>query len=86
MIIHVRVRFEFLEVSATRLALGSLDLLVLCLVLHQTLVILLLRAGNGLLAIPTPHRPWLEATGPVLLLPAIGDGRSALFMVGRPLF
>ena len=87
-LIHARVCFEFSEVSATRLALRSLDLLVLCLVLHQTLVVLLLRAGNGLLAIPTPHRPWLEATDPVLLLPAIGDGWSALFMVctlyGRP--
>ncbi|GMP24400.1 hypothetical protein CsSME_00001676 [Camellia sinensis var. sinensis] len=41
---------------------------------------------NGLLAIPTPHRPWLEATGPVFLLPAKGIGRSALFLVGRPLF
>ena len=37
-IIHVRVCFEFPEVLATRLASGSLDLLVLCLVLHQGLV------------------------------------------------
>ena len=73
MIIHVRVRFEFSEVLATCLALGFLDLLALRLVLHQTLVVLLLREGNGLLAIPTPHRPWREATSPVLLLPAIGE-------------
>ena len=37
-IIHVCVRLEFPEVSATRLASGSLDSTVLCLVLHQTLV------------------------------------------------
>ena len=78
--------FEFSEVSATRLASRPLDSFVLCLVLHQTLVVLLLRVGNSLLAIPTPHRPWIDASGPVLLLPAIGSGRSALFMVGRPLF
>ncbi|KAF5949335.1 hypothetical protein HYC85_011328 [Camellia sinensis] len=35
-------------------------------------------AENDLLAIPTPHRPWLEATGRVFLPPAISDGRSAL--------
>ena len=33
-IIHVCVRLEFPEVSATRLASGSLDSTVLCLVLH----------------------------------------------------
>ena len=86
MIIHVCVRPEFSEVSITRLVSRPLDLPVLCLVLHQTLVVLLLRVGNGLLVIPTPHWPWLEATGLVLLLPAIGYGRSAIFMVGRPLF
>ena len=37
-IIHARVCSEFPEVSATRLALGFLNLLVLCLVLHQGLV------------------------------------------------
>ena len=46
----------------------------------------LLRAGNGLLAIPTPHRPRPAATGPIFLLPAKGVGRSAMFLVGRPLF
>ncbi|GMP79569.1 hypothetical protein CsSME_00035057 [Camellia sinensis var. sinensis] len=86
MIIHVCVHFEFSEVSVARLASRPLDLFVLCLVVDQTLVFLLLRAENGLLAIPTPHRPWLEATGPVFLLLAKGVGRSALFLVGRPLF
>ncbi|KAF5932877.1 hypothetical protein HYC85_029048 [Camellia sinensis] len=62
-IIHVCVRLEFPEVSATRLASGSLDSTVLCLVLDQTLVLCLGGAGNGLWAIPTLHRPWLEATG-----------------------
>ena len=62
-IIHVCVRLEFPEVSATRLASGSLDSTVLCLVLHQTLVLFLGGAGNGLWAIPTHHRQWLEATG-----------------------
>ena len=85
MIIHVRVRLEFSEVSVTRLASRPLDLFALCLVMHQTLVFLLLRVGNSLLAIPTPHRPWLEATGPVFLLPAKGVGRSALCLVGWPL-
>ena len=69
-----------------RLTSRPLDLFVLCLVLYQTLVVLLLRVGNSLLAIPTSHRPWLEATGLVFLLPAKCVGRSALFLVGRPLF
>ena len=47
-IIHVRVRLEFSEVSATRLASRPLDLPVLCLVFHQTLVVLLLRVGSSL--------------------------------------
>ena len=85
MIIHVRVRLEFWEVSVARLASRPLDLFVLCLVVHQTLVFLLLRAGNGLLAIPTPHRPWLEASGLVFFLPAKYFGRSTVFLVGRPI-
>ena len=44
-IIHARVCFEFTEVSATRLASGSLNSTVLWLVLHQTLVFLFLRQG-----------------------------------------
>mgnify|MGYP003702779903 CR=1 FL=1 len=48
MITLVRVRLEFPEVSATRPASGSLDSIVLCLVLHQTRVVLLLRVGNSL--------------------------------------
>ncbi|GMP35466.1 hypothetical protein CsSME_00007886 [Camellia sinensis var. sinensis] len=83
-IIHVRVHFEFSEVSATRLASRSLNLAVSFLVMDQTLVFLLLRTGNGLLVIPTPHRPWLEATGLFFLLPAKYFGRSALFLVDRP--
>ncbi|GMP36801.1 hypothetical protein CsSME_00008809 [Camellia sinensis var. sinensis] len=47
-IILVRVRLEFPEVSATRPASGSLNSTVLCLVLHQTLVVLLLRVGSSL--------------------------------------
>ena len=84
MIIHLHVRPEFSEVSVARLASRPLDLFVLCLVVYQTLVFLLLRAGNGLLVIPTPHRPWLEATGLVFLLPAKYFGRSAIFLGGRP--
>ena len=83
MIIHARVRFEFSEVSATRLASRSLNLSVLCLVMDQTLVFLLLREEGVLFAIPSTNRPWHEATGLVSLPPAIGDGRSALLMVGR---
>ena len=64
-------RFEFPEVSATRLASGSLNSTVLCLVLHKTLVFL--RVESSLLATPGTHRPWLEATGHVLKLPAIGE-------------
>ena len=56
MIIHARVRFEFPKVSAVRLALGSLNLFVLCLVIDQGRVVLLLREEGGLLAIPTTHR------------------------------
>ena len=50
MIIHAHVRFEFLEVSAARLASRSLNLTVLCLVVDQALVFLLLREEGGLLA------------------------------------
>ena len=58
-IIYVCVRFEFPEVSATRPASGSLDSTVLCLVLHQTLVVLLLRGEECLLSNPTPrHSLW----------------------------
>ncbi|GMP35335.1 hypothetical protein CsSME_00007809 [Camellia sinensis var. sinensis] len=57
-IIHVRVRLEFSEVSVVRLTSRPLDLFFLCLVVHQTLMFLLLRAGNGLLAIPTHHPSW----------------------------
>ena len=38
MIIHARVRFEFQKGLAARLALGSLNLTVLCLVMDQGLV------------------------------------------------
>ena len=69
-IIHVCVCLEFPEFSAMRLVSGSPNSTVLCLVLHQTLVFCLGGAGNGLLAITTHHRPWLEATGCVLLPPA----------------
>ena len=69
-IIHVCARLEFPEVSAAHLTSASLDSTVSCLVLHQTLVFCLEGAGNGLWAIPTLHRPWLEATGCVLLPPA----------------
>ena len=83
-IIHVRVRFEFPEVSATRLASGSLNSVVLCLVGPNTCWFLLWEVENGLLAIPAPHWPCLEATGRVFLPPTIGDGRSALCVVDRP--
>ena len=83
-IIHFRVRFEFPEVSATRLASGSLNSVVLCLVGPNTCWFLLWKVENGLLAIPMPHQPWLEATGCVFLPLAIGDGRSALCVGGRP--
>ena len=48
MITLVCVRLEFSEVSATRLTSKPLDLSVLCLVLHQTLVFFLGGAGNAL--------------------------------------
>ena len=73
-ITHVRVRFEFPEVSATRLALGSLNSTVLCLILQQTLVFLLLREDGGLFAIPSTHRPRLEAIGLVFFPSANGVG------------
>ncbi|GMP49277.1 hypothetical protein CsSME_00016316 [Camellia sinensis var. sinensis] len=44
----VCVRLEFPEVSVARLASGSLDSTVLCLILHQTLVFCLGGAGNAL--------------------------------------
>ena len=47
-IIHVRVRLEFPEVSATCLASGSPKSTVKCLVLHQTLAFCLGGAGNAL--------------------------------------
>ena len=86
MIIHARVRFEFPKVSATRLALGSLNLSVLCLVVDQTLVFLLLREEGGLLAIPSTHRLRHCAISHVSLSWAISVGRSALFLVDRPYF
>ncbi|GMP97162.1 hypothetical protein CsSME_00045527 [Camellia sinensis var. sinensis] len=52
-IIPVRVRLEFPEVSATRPASGSLDLTVLCLVLHQTLVFCF--GGQGMACETSPH-------------------------------
>ena len=69
-IILVCVCLEFPEVSTPPLALGSLDSTVLCLVLHQTLVFCLGGTGNGSWAIPTHHRPWLEAIDCVLFPPA----------------
>ena len=47
-IIHVCVRLEFPEVSATHPASESPNLTVLCLVLHQTLVFCLRGVGNAL--------------------------------------
>ena len=85
MIINARVRFEFSEVSATCLASRSPNLSVLCLVVNQTLVFLLLMEEGALFAMPSTHRPRLEATGPVFLPSAKCVGRSALFLVGRPL-
>ena len=89
-------RFKFPEVSATRLASGSLNSTVLCLVLHQTLVFLLLRVESSVLATPDTHRPWFEATGHVLRLLAIGElyhwpvgtqyGRPAICLAGDLLF
>ena len=84
MIIYARVRFEFPVVSAARLALGSLNLSVLCLVVDQTLVFLLLREEGGLFAIPSTHRPRHEAIDPFFLPPAKSVGRSALYLVDRP--
>ncbi|KAI8000297.1 hypothetical protein LOK49_LG09G01179, partial [Camellia lanceoleosa] len=55
------------------IGLGSLSSTVLCLILHQTHVFLLLRVDSSLLATPDTHRPWLEATGRVFLLPAISE-------------
>ncbi|KAF5932266.1 hypothetical protein HYC85_028437 [Camellia sinensis] len=81
MIIHVRVRFEFPEVSAARHASRSLNLSVLCLVVDQTLVFLLLREEGGLFAIPSTHQPRLEAIGPIFLPSAKSIGRSALYLV-----
>ena len=78
-IIHVCVRLEFPEVSATRLASGSPNLIVQCLVLHQTLAFCLRGAGNALWGIPTHHRPWPEATG-WFLFP------SAIYFAGRHSF
>ena len=85
MIIHVRVRFEFPEVLAARLASRSLNLSVLCLVVDQALVFLLLREEGGLFAIPSTHRPRFEAIGPVFLPSAKSIGRSALYLVGQHL-
>ena len=48
MITLVCIRLEFPEMSVARLASGSLDSTVLCLVLHQTLVFCLGGAGNAL--------------------------------------
>ena len=86
MIIHARVRFEFPKVSAVRLALGSLNLFVLCLGMDQGLVVLLLREECGLWAIPSTHRLRLCAIGHVFLPSAISVGRSALFLVDRHSF
>ena len=86
MIIHTRVRFEFPKVSAARLALGSLNLSVLCLVVDQGLMVFLLREEGGLLAISTTHRPRHEVIGPFFLPAAKSVGRSALFLVGRSVF
>ena len=52
-IIHVCVRLEFPEVSATRPASGSPNFTVLCLVLHQTLVFCL--EGQGMPCEASPH-------------------------------
>ncbi|KAF5933508.1 hypothetical protein HYC85_029679 [Camellia sinensis] len=46
-IIHVRVHFEISKNSAARLALGSLDLTVLCLVVDQEFVVLAPEAKTG---------------------------------------
>ena len=82
-IIHVCVRLEFPEVSATRLASESPNLTVQCLVLHQTLAFCLGGAGNALWGIPTHHRQWLEATGWFLLPSALlFAGRHILLPVG----
>ena len=85
MIIYTRVRFEFPKVSAARLALGSLNLFVLCLVVDQGLVFLLMREEGGLLTIPSIHRPMHEAIGLVFLPSAKSVGRLALFLVNWPL-
>ena len=85
MIIHARVRFEFPEVSAARLALRSLNLTVLCLVVDYTLAFLLLREEGGLLAIPSTHWPRHDAIDPFFLPSANSVGRSALYLVCRPL-
>ncbi|KAF5938902.1 hypothetical protein HYC85_023161 [Camellia sinensis] len=84
MIIHARVRFEFLKVSAVRLALEPPNLSVLCLVVDQELVVLFLREGGGLLASLTTHRPGPVPIGHALFPSAISGGRSAPLMAGRP--
>ena len=70
-IIRACVRLEFPEVLAARLASGSLDSTFWCLVLHQTLGFLPSKTGNGLLAIPTPHRLSPYITGRLLVPPAV---------------
>ena len=78
-IIHVCVRLEFPEFSTRAPCLRTSGLDRLCLVLHQTLVFCLGRAGNALWGIPTHHRLGLEATGWL-------EFPSALYCAGRHSF
>ncbi|GMP68125.1 hypothetical protein CsSME_00027845 [Camellia sinensis var. sinensis] len=84
MIIHIRVRFEYLKFLVECLAFRPLNLSVLCLVVYQKLVALFLREEGGLLANPTNHRPGPMPIGQALFPSAISGGRSASLMVGRP--
>ena len=86
-IIRACVRLEFPEVSAARLALGSLNSTFRCLVLHQTLVFFCLER-QGMARWPFPH-----PTGCPLTSPAVywfhrqwflkTNGRSALYFADR---
>ena len=83
MIIHAHVRFEFLKVSAARLALELLNLSILCLVVDQELVVLFLREGGGLLASLTTHRLGPVPIGLSFFPSAISGGRLAPLLAGR---
>ena len=77
LLIHACVRFEFPEVSATRLASRSLNLSILCLVVDQGLVFLLLGKRVACWPFPQPIGQGMKSSDNSF-------GRAALFLAGRP--